>query len=394
MGKTCKSVAFPLSQMETAHIQIYGIICSEHDKKELAKEYGHSALISQKDVAEQISKAQNATHQKYHIRSEGGGVEEGYGIYDLIRAEAKKGKSVETIGEGVVKSIATVIFLAGDQREITENTEPFFHLPLLPITSGNARQLEAQAEGLRKLEAKAAGTYSERMGISHEEAIQLMEREEGISEERAIEMGFATRKAQPLKAVALYTEDKNKNQDKMNPEAQEEIKKGFTGIMAYLKEQFGSKPQALQVTDANGVEIVFPDVEDRDPQVGDKATIDGASAEGDYVMTDGSTFKFEGGQLSEIVPASPDEDKEMDALKEENEQLKTQVAEASAKAQALEEEKKAQATAIEEVNARMEVIKTTMISAGIKMEDREPEIPSDKPADPPKNRTSGLKKFI
>lgn len=375
------------------HINIYGIICAEHDKEQLAKEYGRTALVSSLDVKNQIDSFPNAEKFTFHYRTEGGSVEEGFVIYDLKRELINEGKTVISKGEGVLKSIGTVAFLAADEREITENTRPYFHLPLVPNTGGNARDLEKTASELRQLEQRVAAIYSERMGITPEEAMKLMEADTDIEQWDALANGFITKITTPLKAVALHSQ----NQNNMDNKAQEEIKTGFQKMMAKLDEifsSFGGKPQALKVSDANGVEIDFTDLaDDATPSVGDKATVGGSPAEGEYIMPSGDTYVFAAGELTEIKPAS-DDSEEMETLKQENANKEAEIVALKASLAAAEAKNTETENKVVAIQAEMKTFKESIVSAGIDL-DKKPEAKpaGDDSKKDPSNRAAGLKKF-
>ena len=100
-----------------------------------------------------------------------------------------------------------------------------------------------------------------------------------------------------------------------------EPKKGFN-VVALTKGAIVN----VDVTDANGTLITFPDVADGTmPIVGDMATIDGSPADGEYLMPDGTTFVFLAGALTQIIEAGEVE-VDVTALQEENAQLKEQLA--------------------------------------------------------------------
>jgi len=61
------------------------------------------------------------------------------------------------------------------------------------------------------------------------------------------------------------------------------------------------------------------------PVEGDMAMIDGKPAEGEYLMPNGTTYVFVAGDLTQIVEV--EEMVDVEAIKAENEQLKTQLAE-------------------------------------------------------------------
>ena len=93
-----------------------------------------------------------------------------------------------------------------------------------------------------------------------------------------------------------------------------------------LTEFFGedAEVKALVIQDGKANELNFQDLaEDAEPKVrteeeaGDKAVdSEGKPVEGDVVMTDGSTWKFEAGELIEIVPVE-EEVVEEDVVEEE-----------------------------------------------------------------------------
>ena len=93
----------------------------------------------------------------------------------------------------------------------------------------------------------------------------------------------------------------------------------------------------ITVTDADGIVIDFPDLTEGDkPKVGDKATVDGSPADGEFVMPDGMKHIFVAGELTEMVEPAAEDSEETVALKAENESLKAQIATASASFTALE----------------------------------------------------------
>jgi hypothetical protein len=101
-----------------------------------------------------------------------------------------------------------------------------------------------------------------------------------------------------------------------------------TDFLKFGKKYF--KPKAIMLIDANGNEINFPEVEEGiNPQVGDKGQIDGKPVEdGTYIMPslNDASVTFVGGAITEITEV----DSEMENLKKENENLKTQLSEMTA----------------------------------------------------------------
>lgn len=313
--------------MNEAHIYIYGEISGENNKKK----YGSVGL---KDVVSQMQAGKDADIFKVHIRSEGGDVNEGFLIHDAL---LNSGKTIETIGEGIVASIATVIFLSGSKRTMNSNSEFTIHNPWAAV-KGTASDLQANADGLLQIENILTDFYSMKTGIESGLLKELMRKETTLTSEQAKNYGFATDVIEQLQAVALFN---NKNNDKMTKdELSNEMDAKLDGFFAkFLKLFKGAK--ALVVTTGDGSMLDFGDQVQEESQisVGMSATIDGAPAVGDYVMPDGRTFKFEAGKLVEIAEADNTEDiaalqsknnelqAEIDALKAQNSTLSNSVTE-------------------------------------------------------------------
>lgn len=232
------------------------------------------------------------------INSHGGDAEEGFAIYYELRRYAKENNAkIKTFAESRLGSIATIIFLAGDQRELTKDLQPFVHKAYFntedDITDSQKKELEV-------LNTRLAKHYSEHTELSFEEAYSLMENETSITTSEAEAMRFATSVENVLRPVALQRFNINKLDMNTNPKTPSILAK----TMAFLK-GLGAVNKIL--FDATGVEIDFYELADDEiAEVGAKARIDGKDADGSYVMTDGSTYVFMAGELTEIVAKAED----------------------------------------------------------------------------------------
>lgn len=226
------------------------------------------------------------------IRSFGGDVETGFTIYNELRRYARDNKAkITTLGEGQVASIATVIFLAGDERILTEHTEPFVH-NAWTYEMGDAKTFNRIAVELEKCNVKIAKHYALHTDLTEEEALSLMENETSITVEEAVSMRFAHRQEEVLRPVALKRFSTNTNNKKMNKKTQTLYNK-----VAKFLGQFSNKV----VTTADGKELDFYELEDDAViAVGDKAYFDGMDADGSFIMPSGETYVFVAGELQEI----------------------------------------------------------------------------------------------
>lgn len=229
---------------------------------------------------------------KVRIRSFGGDVETGFTMYNELRRYAKDNKAkVTTLGEGQVASIATVIFLAGDERILTGHTEPFVH-NAWTYSEGDAKTLIRVATELEKCNNMIADHYALHTDLTRDEALELMNNDTSITAEEAVTIRFATSIEEVLRPVALKRFTTNTNNKKMSNKTKR--------LTFYAKKTLGLISNKV-VTSADGKELDFYELaEDAVVKVGDKAYYDGMDADGSFIMPDGETYVFIAGELTEI----------------------------------------------------------------------------------------------
>ncbi len=123
-----------------------------------------------------------------HINSYGGEVAEGLAIHNLLRNHKAK---VRAIVDGFACSIASVIFMAGDERIMNNASLLMVHNAWM-WTAGNADQLRKDADDLDKITQASIEAYKSRVNISEDEIKKLLDEETWILPSEALEMGFAT----------------------------------------------------------------------------------------------------------------------------------------------------------------------------------------------------------
>lgn len=318
--------------MNYANIYINGLIGTIYDNNGGVQEYGTELI----DVVKQVQANSLADGYNVYINSEGGVVETGFEIYDYLRSV---GKPINTIGFNQVASIATIIFMAGDKRTLKPNTDFMIHLPMIGIEGFlNSQDLEQAKLELEPIEKRLVDFYKKATGLNEEALIPFLRKETTLDPKTATDLKFATDyDAEPMKAVAYLKKDNLNTNNQMTENDKSWIEEKFSNILNLI---IGKEPKKgfnvvalakgtivnVDVTDANGAIITFPDVADGTmPVVGDKATVDGTPAEGEYLMPDGSTFVFAGGELTQIVPPN-EQEVDVTALQAENEALKAQLA--------------------------------------------------------------------
>ncbi len=150
----------------------------EYKESETSAEYFRKALaqIPETDTIE------------LHINSYGGSVKEGVAIYNQLKQ--KKCKEIVAYVDGFAYSIASVILQAADRRIMGLGTSLLIHNMWLCV-AGNAEDLRKAADDLDVLMESNRQIYLERINISEEELIELLDNESYLTPDQAVEMGFA-----------------------------------------------------------------------------------------------------------------------------------------------------------------------------------------------------------
>ena len=281
------------------------------------------------DVIEQCESFPDATSLEVSVNSPGGYADIGDSIYEYLVSLKKKGKTIVTIQTGLVGSIATKIFLAGDRRIVDDRYQFWIHNPYLDKVTGDQDQLRAMAAELEKTEKDLRKFYGEFTSITDEGLDGLMKIETGLTADQCIKFKFATEK----KIVPIF--------NSIKPMAKPEVKKDEKSFMEYVKAFFvpeekkvGVKPKAaipaggeaksLVLTLADGAGSFF--IEGDALSEGANAFMldaDGkptaeAVQDGDYKLEDGSMVSVAGGKVVKVaLPEDEPEDEDPAALTQE-----------------------------------------------------------------------------
>lgn len=172
---------FALERTEqSATITIYGDICSW-----AWEEFGE---MSSQILSKQLEALGDVNEINVYINSYGGEVAEGLAIYNALRRHKAK---VRTFCDGFACSIASVIFMAGDERIMNEASLLMIH-NAWTWASGNAAELRKQAEDLDKITQASVEAYKAHSSLKEEKIKALMDAETWILPSEALEYGFAT----------------------------------------------------------------------------------------------------------------------------------------------------------------------------------------------------------
>lgn len=123
-----------------------------------------------------------------YINSYGGEVGEGLAIYNSLKRHKAK---IKTYCDGFACSIASVIFMAGDER-IMSNASLLMVHNAWTWASGNANDFRKQADDLDAITQASINAYMENVNITEEEVKAMLDNETWLSYQNALEYGFAT----------------------------------------------------------------------------------------------------------------------------------------------------------------------------------------------------------
>lgn len=274
--------------MKQGHIYIHGVIGSFPDPQ--GQEIKGVELL---DVIAQGKRQPDATSFLVHIGSPGGFVDSGNQIYDYLISLRNAGIQVNTITDSYINergelkhgvgSIATKIFLAGEERTIIEGHEFFIHNPWTQLQPGDSNQIKTELKALEAAEAELRNFYQHHTKITQEGLKGLMDKETGMGADHAVELGFATKKiaATKVKAFALIKSN---------------IKTMSTNIKALDLELEGGKK--VSVNSENPDNLVGADA-----VVTDEQGQASPAPDGEHKLADGRVLVVSGGKVAEVKAA-------------------------------------------------------------------------------------------
>lgn len=124
-----------------------------------------------------------------HINSPGGEVSSGLALYDVMQAIPCP---VRTVCEGTAASMAGILFLSGDKREMLSHARVMIHDPLISGgIGGSALQVERISRQLLKTREIIGNIISRHTGKTLEEVYEKTAADTYFNAEECIEWGLA-----------------------------------------------------------------------------------------------------------------------------------------------------------------------------------------------------------
>lgn len=173
---------------ESVDIFIDGDIVDASTQQFYKEWFGDDTTTSYKSFRDQL-KSVDAKVYNVYINSGGGVVTDAMAIHDLLKEMQNQGKTVNTIGRGLIASAATYILMAGKTPKMSKNSWFMIH-NVSGFVWGDVDQVEKYYNTLRKFNNRSRDFYAEATGKSKDDIEQMMKEETWLTADEAREMGF------------------------------------------------------------------------------------------------------------------------------------------------------------------------------------------------------------
>lgn len=181
---------FSLSQKgDNVTINIYG---------DIGTSWWNDEDIGASKLSKELESYENINTIDVFINSNGGSVAEGLAIYNILK---RYGAKVTTYCDGFACSAASVVFMAGHERVMSNASVLMIHNAWI-YTCGNAKELRKQADDLDTITEASVNAYMNHVNISEEELKEMLDDETWLDCDEALEKGFCTQVVQEEVQVA------------------------------------------------------------------------------------------------------------------------------------------------------------------------------------------------
>ena len=189
-----------------------------------------------------------------NINSYGGDVNHGISIHDLL--VESKAKVITRIN-GMTASSATIIAMAGDERQMSDNALFLVH-NASTFAMGDKNDIQTSVNDLKVIDDRIANIYAKRTGKDKQEMLDLMNEEKGMGKwmtaDEAKTLGFVTDVFEPMQAAAFFSNDVL-NQFRL-PEISKEMQDKIENQNLTIKNKTMNKPDLKILASAAGLETL------------------------------------------------------------------------------------------------------------------------------------------
>ena len=124
------------------------------------------------------------------INSPGGSVPDGMALLDVMAAVPCP---IRTVCVGTAASMASLLFVCGDTRDMLEHSHLMIHDPLVQNLSGSALKIDVASKNLLKTRETIGKIYAKVSGKTLDEIYALTCEDTLLDAEAALQIGFADR---------------------------------------------------------------------------------------------------------------------------------------------------------------------------------------------------------
>jgi ATP-dependent protease ClpP protease subunit len=172
------------------------------------------------------------------IFSGGGNAFAGLAIYDALMAfKSKEGKTVNTKLLGLGASAASIIFMAGDNREMGEASALMIHNSRNQV-KGTKKEIQEQFASFDIIDNRMLNVYQKTTGLRAEDIQEMQDAETWMTVDVALQYNFANVTGDTISIVAsIYDSIQQQTKEPVKMATEEETKEaGFLAhMMAFFK---------------------------------------------------------------------------------------------------------------------------------------------------------------
>lgn len=123
-----------------------------------------------------------------YINSPGGSVQEGLALYDVMQTIDCP---IRTVCIGMAASMAALLFISGDKREMLPHSKVMIHDPRIINTGGTALEIEATSKNLMEVRQQTAEIIAKHSKNTVEQILEKTKVDSYFSPKEAIDFGLA-----------------------------------------------------------------------------------------------------------------------------------------------------------------------------------------------------------
>lgn len=214
----------------TAEVNLYGEVVNNRPKDFWTDEVDDSMYIVLKEFLDALNGLNNFDSITFRINSVGGDADAGKAIYNRIR---DMNAETTTVVDGLAASAASIIFMAGDKRQVNVGSQIMVHgASTLLVGYYNASDVKGALDMLKGYDDSLATIYADRTGNSKESMARMIQNTTWLSASDAVEKGFADEiinATEPVAAKVSGAEDLivvNGNPLRLSPELMPALRYG------------------------------------------------------------------------------------------------------------------------------------------------------------------------